>query len=140
MKVILLDNVRKVGQKGEIVEVNDGYGRNFLIKRGLAKIAAGGNLKEVENKKALKKKQEESQNLENKERFKKINQSQVKIRKPVNKEGRLFAAVHKKDIAQEVGLSEENIILNKDIKELGTFEIDFKLGEDKGKIFLVISS
>ena len=63
MKIILLENVRKVGQKGEIVEVSKGYGINFLIKTGKGKLAVGGNLKiakkkiqQKENKKELEKK------------------------------------------------------------------------------------
>jgi len=50
----------------------------------------------------------------------------------------LFGAVRKKDIAKEIGLTENNIILNKEIKELGQFEIKFQIGENKGKIFLVV--
>jgi len=138
MKVILLDNVRKIGQKGQVVNVADGYGRNFLIKQGLAKIASGGNLKEVKNKeKQVENKKIEQQKID-KKKFKEINQKQIKIKVQANQDGNLFGAIHKKDIAKEAGLEENNIILNKDIKELGTFEVKFKIGENKGKIFLVV--
>lgn len=138
MQVILLDNVRKIGQKGEIVEVAAGYGRNFLIKRGLAKIAVSSSLKEIKNKNNIIENKKKVQEEVDEKKFKKINQTQIKMKVSSNKEGKLFGAIHKKDIAQKIGLEENNIILNKDIKELGTFEIKIKIGDIQGKFFLIV--
>lgn len=139
MKVILLENIRKIGQKGELLEVSAGYGRNYLIKNNLAELAISGKLKEIENK--FKQNQKISENLEQENEiiFEKINNSKIEIKSKANNSGHLFAAVHKKNIAEKVNLKEKNIILKKDLKEIGEFEINFKIGEKKGKFLLIIS-
>ena len=140
MKVILLDNVRKIGQKGEIVEVSDGYARNFLIKKGLGKPAVGGNLKIAENKQKKKEAEKEAQRKKNEELFKKINKKTFVLKQKASEKGHLFGAVHKKDIANLFGGEEKNIQLEHDIKEIGEYPVKVKLGDLKAKITLIVEA
>ena len=138
MKVILKKDVRKVGQQGQIVEVSEGYGRNFLIKQGLGKAAVGSTLKDAENKKAAKKAATSAQTQSELEKLSQINKQRFVLPANASEKGHLFAAVRKAEIAKVVGVEEKNISLNKDIKELGEFDIKVNLGGKKGKIILSI--
>ena len=100
MKVILLQDVKKVGKKGETVTVSDGYGANFLIPRGLAKLSteqtqrqlARDNAAEAARQKELKKEAEAvAERLEHIE---------VKFRSKVGKDGRMFGSISPKEIAE----------------------------------------
>ena len=137
MKIVLLKDVRKVGQKGQVVEVAEGYGRNFLVKNGFAKVAIDSVLKEVENEKNIKKEGEKSL-LENELKIlEEKNKSKFYLKKQ-NDNGHLFASIKLKEISEISGIPGKNIILDEDIKSLGEFEIKVNLGGKKGRIFLVI--
>jgi len=140
MKVLLLQNVRKVGQKGNIVEVSEGYGRNFLIKNLLAREATSGVIKEKENSEKNNIKKQEIASTQNYEIIKKVNKQKFEIKVNASKKGHLFAAIRKKEISKETGIPEKNIILEKDIKEVGEYDIKLKFDSKKAKIFLTISS
>lgn len=137
MKVLLTKDVKKVGQKGQIVEVAEGYGRNFLIKGGLAKAAVGGLLKDVTNKSNLKKDAEKN-NMEKELKLLGEKNKQKFYLKKNNDNGHLFAAIHQKDISEVSGIDAKNIIIENEIKSLGEFEVKISLGGKKGKIFLVV--
>jgi large subunit ribosomal protein L9 len=140
MKILLLDNVRKVGQKGDVVEVSDGYARNFLMKNGLGKPAIGANLKVIEN---LQKKKEEKKEAEKKaleDLYKKINKETFVLKQKASEKGHLFGGVHKKDIADLFGGNQNMVLLEKDIKEVGEFDLKIKLGELKAKITLIVEA
>jgi len=138
MKVLLLQNIRKVGQKGQIVDVSEGYGRNFLINRGLAKIATGSVLKSAESQKQNQQAQAENKKEENLKQFVKVNKSKFEITGKANEKGHLFAGIHKTQIAELVGLEEENILLDSDLKEVGEIEIKINVEEKKGKFTLEV--
>ena len=101
MKVILLTDVKKVGKKGETVTVSDGYGANFLIPKGYAKLStetsqkelARSNAEEAERQKLLKKKAEET-----KVRLENIN---IEVTAKVGKDGRMFGTISPKEIEVE---------------------------------------
>lgn len=101
MKVILLADVKKVGKKGETVEVSDGYGAHFLIPKGLAKLStvtsqkelARNNAEEAERQKLLKKEAEET-----KVRLENIN---IEFSAKVGKDGRMFGTISPKEIESE---------------------------------------
>jgi len=134
MRVILKEDVKKLGKKGDIVKVADGYARNYLLPRGLVEEATAnsvGKLKHIEKAKerefqARKKEAEDlAANLE-KERF--------VISVKAGEEGRLFGSVTSKDIADVVkkagyDIDKKKINLNEHIKALGSFQIDVKLYE-----------
>lgn len=102
MKVILLDDVKNVGKKGEVVKVAPGYGRNFLIRNKLAVMASEGSLdvlaeQEAEHEKKEAKKKEQA--LADKEKIEKLN---LDFFVNVGKEGKIFGSVSSKQVASEL--------------------------------------
>lgn len=135
MKVILKDDVEKLGKCGEVVEVKDGYGRNFLIARNLAIPAIKGNLKairEVTKQKQMrdlkKKKQEERQKIQ----LEKISCT-AEVR--VGEEDKVFGSVTAQDISEllkEKGfeIDRHKILLETPIKALGVYTVPIKISGD----------
>ena len=102
MEVILLENVKGTGKKGEIHEVSDGYARNFLIKQGKAKEATPGEKKKLAAKKQAKRR-EEREELEEAKKFKSIlEDNPIDIKEKASEDGRLFGSITTKQIAEEV--------------------------------------
>lgn len=134
MRVILLTDVAKLGKKGDIKEVADGYGRNFLIARGLAVLESEGS------KKVLEKQNEEAKKLDEKKRQEAIELSKLLETKtltfPVKaKEGKVSGSVSTKQI--EEALKKEGIIIdkrkikdNEPLNSLGTYDIKIELYKD----------
>lgn len=136
MKVILKQNIKKVGEIGDIVEVSNGFARNFLIPQGKAISYTKGNFKEVEHlkKKELAKKEKELN--EAKDLAEKLDNISLEIKVKAGKEGKLFGSITSKDIAEGI-LSEYNIELDRkkiDLKEplkkLGIHDIPINLYKD----------
>ncbi|MGI6553172.1 MAG: 50S ribosomal protein L9 [Clostridia bacterium] len=133
MKVILLQDVKKLGQKGDVVEVADGYGRNYLLPRGLAKEATPGNLRELE---AVKRQQAEKQSKELEEArmlAAKLSGETVSIRVKSGEKGKLFGSVTSKEIAETISaqfgeeIDKRKVELPEAIKTLGDFPVKIKL-------------
>lgn len=133
MKVLLIKDVKSLGKAGEIKEVKDGYGQNFLIAKGFAKAATNEVLKqfEAEQKKKAENLRLELANLEKlKEELGKIT---ISINKAVGANGHLFGGVTKDEITHALK-EQKNIDIDKKslecdtIKELGVHEISIKLG------------
>src|SRR3989338_4930454 len=102
MRLILLQNIKGVGRMGDIKNVADGYGRNFLIGRGLAKLATEGTIKEAD---ALKKKAEAGEKVAHdkaKEVAEKTKDIVLEFTKKTSKAGKLFASVTKEEIAEDI--------------------------------------
>ena len=133
MKVILLEDVKSLGKKGEIVNVNDGYARNFLIGKGLAVEATpkNMNLLDGQNASAQHKKDVEKQNAEN--TAKAINGKTVKAIAKAGSNGRLFGSITAGNIADLIEkqygqkIDKKKISLKGDIKNFGSYEADIKL-------------
>jgi len=136
MKVILLQDVKKIGSKGDILDVAEGYARNFLFPRKLAVEATQGHLKDWEQKKAseVRKKTrivEDARNL-----AKKIEALTIKITSKVGEGGRLFGSITSKDIADaiksqhEIDIDKKKIELTNPIKSLGVYSVTVKLHQD----------
>ena len=131
MKVILLSDVKKVGKKGEIKEVADGYARNFLISRGLAVMASEGANKVLAKQNKEKEKQEQIA----KEEAIKLKDELSKIEldfKVKAKEGRVSGSVSTKEIAEElkkkgIEIDKRKIIDNEPITSLGYSNIKIEL-------------
>lgn len=144
MKIILLRDVPKVGKKYETKEVPDGYGRNFLLKRGLAEIATTSAIKRVEEIKKnveVEKKIQEDLLIKNMED---INGITITLKEKANEEGHLFAGIHKDEIISEIkketrlDITPGYIELDKPIKKTGEFEIVISVNGKKAKFKLIV--
>ncbi len=132
MKVLLLQDVKGSGKKGDIINVNDGYANNFLIKKGLAKSADNAVLLEKASKQASV---ERNKALEREAAVKKAEQLKGKIFKisaRVGDNGKMFGAITSKEIAEAVNtagieLDKKQIDLESNIKATGEYAIDAKL-------------
>ncbi len=133
MKVILLQDVKGTGKKGELVEVSDGYARNFLLPKKAAKKAtaqAMSELKNAEESKAFK--IEEDKKAANASKAV-IESKSLNITAKAGQGGRLFGSVTAKEIAQElkkqfsINVDKRKISLDADIKAFGTYNADIKL-------------
>lgn len=146
MKVILLENVRGAGKKGEVVSVADGYARNCLLKKNLAKEATAGALSELDNaKKSMQHKIEEERKAA-KINAEKLNGKNIKIVSKVGQNGKLFGSITAKEIAQEikkkfaVDVDKRKIELPMEIKSCGSYECEVKLyGDIVAKVFVQVT-
>lgn len=133
MKVILKADVKGKGKKGDLIEVSEGYGRNFLLPRGLADLATADNLN-------LKRQADEAQArriaLEKqaaKDTAEKLKELKVEIRAKGGAGGRLFGAVTAKEISEElkkqhgIEIAKNKIVLDEYIKSFGTYNVKAKL-------------
>ncbi len=146
MKVILLSDVKGTGKKGELVQVNDGYARNFLFPKKLAKEASAQALNELKNAQeaqAYKKKTEEDAA---RKAAAQLEGKSVKLTAKAGKGDKLFGSVTAKEVAealrQQYGVEADKrkISLNGDIKSFGTFECEVKLYTGiAAKVFVVVS-
>lgn len=133
MKVILLKDVKKLGKVGDIIDASDGYARNYLFPRNLAKEASDGNLKELGKKKAAEEKKKNEEKQAAKEQAEKINDAGVKIVTKGGDGGRLFGSITSKDIAEalkdqhKIDIDKKKIQLSQPIKQTGSFVIDIKI-------------
>ena len=133
MKVILLENVKSLGKKGEIVNVNDGYARNFILPKKLGVEATGKNLNDLK----LKKKNEKKVAQENldaaKELAAELSAGKVELAIKVGEGGRTFGSVSSKEIAvavkdqMQLDIDKKKIQLKESIKSLGTHIVTVKL-------------
>ena len=136
MKVILTQDVKSQGKKGQLVEVSDGYARNFLLPKKLAVIATAENLNTMKQQEKARKAQEAAEKAEAEATAKKLKDMTVKIAAKAGEGGRLFGAVTSKEIAEELnkqyGLNvpKQKIVLEEPIKTFGNHEVPVKLHKD----------
>ncbi len=133
MKVILLEDVKALGKKGEIVNVNDGYARNFILPKKLGMEATSKNLNDLKLQKANEDKKAQALLDEAKELAKKIEAGKVTLAIKVGEGGRTFGSVSSKEIAAEVkkqmdlDIDKKKIQLKDALKTLGTHNVPVKL-------------
>lgn len=133
MKVILLEDVKKLGKAGEIVKVSDGYARNMLFPKKLAKEATPGNIKALENKKAQQAEELAREKAEAEEVKKTLQGKVVHLQAKGGEGGRLFGAVTNMDIAAaikkqfDIDIDKKKIRIPEAIKTVGTHEAEIKL-------------
>jgi large subunit ribosomal protein L9 len=134
MKVLLVKDIKGLGKTGEIKEVKDGYGKNFLIGKGLAKLATNEVLRQykIEQKRKADAEAKELEKLkEIKTALEKVN---LVIKRSLGANGSLFGAVTKDEIAKEletqyqVEIDKKNIDIELPIKNTGIFNVSVKLG------------
>ncbi|MDC3185029.1 50S ribosomal protein L9 [Candidatus Pelagibacter sp.] len=133
MKVVLLENLKKLGNIGDIIDVKRGFARNFLISNKKAIYASKENIKEVEKiKNNLKEKDDEKKKIA-KEIFLKINEKEFKIEKLSTENDELYGSVKPSEISKtilkdiNIEIKPQNIQLKQEIKSLGNFEAKIEL-------------
>ena len=135
MKIILLQDIDNLGKKYEIKEVADGYARNFLIPKGLAKPATKENLKWLESQKEIEVKKAEEELKKVQEVATNIDGQEIIILVKVGAEGQLFESITSQKIYEklkELGfeIKKSQIDLPEPIKELGEFPVKIKFGHN----------
>ena len=145
MKVILKADVKGKGKKGELIEVSEGYGRNFLMPRGLAEPATADNLnvKKAQDEAHARKIALEQQAA--REAAEKLKESPVKVPAKGGTGGRLFGAVTAKEVSEAlktqhgIELSSKKIVMDEPIKAYGAYQLKAKLGyEVSGVIYVMV--
>ncbi|MDR2530474.1 MAG: 50S ribosomal protein L9 [Oscillospiraceae bacterium] len=145
MKVILLQDVKGQGKKGEAAEVSDGYARNYLIPRKLAVAATSENMNELKQREKAKAAQDERDRAAAAATAKRLESIVVKVGARAGEGGRLFGSITSQEIADAlaeqhgIAVEKNRIVQNDPIKAFGTFEVKVKLGfEISGTINLIV--
>ncbi len=144
MKVILQQDVRGQGKKGQLVEVSDGYARNFLLPRKLAVLASSENLNTMKQQEKARKAQEAAEKAQAEETAKKLEGLMVKIPAKAGEGGRLFGAVTGKEISDALSaqhgltIAKTKLVLEEPIKSCGSYQIKAKLGYEVSGIVNVL--
>ncbi len=146
MKVILTQDVKSQGKKDQIIEVSDGYARNFLFPKKLAIPADAKALNEAKNKEASRLHKIEVEKQQATELAAKLDSTLVKIVAKSSADGRLYGAITSKDVADTLEkdhkllVDKRKISLPEPIKTYGRFELEVKLYNDiTGKIHLLVT-
>ena len=136
MKVVLLQDVKAQGKKDQVVEVSDGYARNFLFPKKLAVVADAGTLADAKNKEAAKQFRLKEEKAAAEVLAAKINEITLKIKTQAGADGRLYGSVTTKDIAEKlkseykIDIDKRKFSLQDPIKSYGTYHVDVKVYTD----------
>lgn len=135
MKVILREDIQGLGRSGEMVEVREGYGRNFLLPRKAAVLANERNLKQLEHDKRVISARQAKLKAAAGDVAAVLNKTEVKIARKVGEQDKLFGSVTALDIAEAlnakgVKIDRRAIALAEPIRTVGTFEVDVKLHQE----------
>ena len=144
MKVILKQDVKGLGKKGELVNASDGYARNFLFPKGLAAEANAQAMSEFKNKQQAEKYRIETETAAAKAAAERISGKTVHITAKSGQNGKLFGSVTSKEIAEKVkaefGIeTDKRKIIVDDIKQFGTYEFEIKLYQGiSAKLYVMV--
>ena len=135
MKVILKENMKKLGKAGDVVEVNEGYARNFLIPQNKAASATKGGLKDVGDRINKEKQKSISEKKRIEDLVEKLKGVEITLVKKSSEDNKLFGSVTETEITKELnekGFSGEkfSVFMERHIKEVGTFEVGVKFKYD----------
>lgn len=143
MKVILMQDVKGQGKKGQLVEVSEGYARNFLLPRKLAEAATADAINTMNLKEKARRAEEARLKAEAQATAEKLKECMVKIPAKAGNGGRLFGAVTTKEISdglmKQFGLNipKQKLVLDEPIKAFGEYEVKAKLGYEVSAKFSV---
>lgn len=135
MKVILLNDIKGVGKKNQIIEASDGYARNYLIPKKLAVEANNDNMNKLKAKQDSNKYKKDMERKEAEEIANKFKGIMLKVRVKAGENGKIFGGVTSKEIADglkkdyNITIDKKKVMLNDTIKTLGTVVVDIKLFE-----------
>ena len=145
MKVILQQDIRGKGKRGQMIEVSDGYARNYLLPRKLATEATADNINALKLKEKAKAAQMAKEKAQAEENAKKLSGVQVIIRAKAGSGGKLFGAVTSQEISKalkeqfDIDIEKNKIVQADPIKTFGAFTVKAKLGyEVSGTINLLV--
>ena len=135
MDLILTQDVDNVGRAGEVVKVKPGYGRNFLMPRGMAVLATRGNLAQIEHHRRAIAREQELIHASYQGKADQLRDVTVSVARKVGQDGKLFGSVTSKDIAealaaQNLEVERRLIQLDEPIKATGTFEVVIRFNAD----------
>ena len=146
MKIILLQDVKGQGKKGEVVDVNEGYARNFLIKKGLAEVATASKLNDINQKKA-------SADFHHAEEVKatqalaaEIKGKTFTVKIKAGQGGKVFGSVTAQNVADAISaagyeVDKKKVVLPQPIKNVGTYDVDLKFMEGiSAKVKVLVES
>ena len=146
MKVILQQDIKGQGKKGQLKEVSDGYGRNYLLPRGLAIEATTDNLNAMRLKDKARQAQIAKEKAIAQENAEKLGAVVVHVKAKAGSAGRLFGAITSKEIAEEleaqhgIKIEKNQIVQAEPIKQFGNFQVKCKLGyEISGTINVMVT-
>ena len=145
MKVILQQDVKGQGKKGQMVEVSEGYARNFLLPRELAIAATTDAINTMNLKEKARRAEEARQKAEAEATVEKLKECQVKLTAKAGNGGRLFGAVTTKEISEglkaqfNIDIPKQKLVLEEPIKAFGSYQIKAKLGfEVVGTVYVSV--
>jgi large subunit ribosomal protein L9 len=132
MKVLLKQDVAKIGKKGQILDVKEGYARNFLIPGGLAVEASGGAMKQIEEEKRASDRHKAKEKEEAQDLAKKIEAVSILLKHKAGEEGRLFGSITSAEVAEALkqknfNIDKKKIVLEEPIRLVGDYEVKIKL-------------
>ena len=147
MKVILLQDIKNVGKKEQVIEANDGYARNFLFPKNLAIEATKDNMLKLQAKKNSEINKKNAEIEANKGIAKKLEKIELTIKVRAGENGKIFGGVTSKEISEELkkqckfDIDKKKIVLKETIKNLGRFSAEIKFGDGvNGKLTLNITA
>lgn len=145
MKVVLLQDIRGTGTKGQLVQVSDGYARNFLFPRRLAKEANAQVMNELKGAEEARKYRVRKETEEARKTAEAVGGKTLKLTAKSGQGGKLFGSITAKEISDElkrsfhVDVDKRKIILNGEIKAYGTYECEMKLyGGVSAKLYVLV--
>ena len=136
MDIVLLEDVKALGKKGQIVKVNDGYARNFILPKKLGLEATSKNLNDLKLQKANDARIAAEQLAAAKELGAKLDESTVTLSIKAGEGGRAFGSVSNKEISKAISdqlnldIDKKKIVLNVPIKSIGSFEVPIRLHKE----------
>ncbi len=146
MKVILLSDVKGTGKKDDLVEVSDGYGRNFLLPRKLAVEASAAALNDIKNREKAKEHHLAEERKAAQQLADRLSGATVKVFAKAGSSGKLFGSVTAKEIADAISkqfdtdIDKRKVVVDSDIKTFGTFEVEVKVYTGiSAKLYVLVS-
>ena len=135
MKVLLCEDIDKVGWLGDVVEVSTGYARNYLLPQGLAKVANEASIRSIAEEKARRAEQRKLEGKRLEEAVKAIEGAEAVVAAKANEQGHLFGSVSAREIAanlreQGFEVRDEIVQLSEHIKDIGTHPVTLKFRDD----------
>lgn len=134
MKIILLQDVKGQGKKGDVVDVNEGYARNFLIKKGLAEIATATKLNDITQKKSAAEFHHAEEVKATRALAREIDGKEFVVKIKVGQAGKVFGSVTGANVSDALAaagytIDKKKIVLAQPIKSVGVYDVDLKLME-----------